>query len=183
MVFLNAVANSIDRKIDLEWLDSKDWAYRNEFVAKKLGEVLAFSSISNDTLEKGGTPLQEKIGFESITEIREKNTIHGDELKKLAQENGVLEIMQKKADETIEKIGAMRALYIGDKWENPVEVLEWFGFLEGATIVHWGLVRGAAQTLNHETLLMLAEEAVNAHYENLEKIVSELESTGQSKAI
>ena len=78
------------------------------------------------------------------------------------------------------RIGFLSASDVGPTWLNATEILEWSGFFEGAAVVHWALVRGAAQGLNHEGLMILAEEAVNWHYEMIE---SELATTGQNKAL
>ncbi len=155
----------------------------NEFVAKKIGEVLAFTIVGNNTIEKGGKNLADKLGEETVADIREKNELHGTELRRIAEEAGMAAVTLGKAEKTQEKLEVMREVYIGTSWDNPVEVCEWSGFFEGAAIVHWQLLRGVAQALNHETLLMLTEEGVTYHYELLEKFGGELEETGQTRAV
>ena len=76
----------------------------------------------------------------------------------------------------------MRDMYVGDQWDNTTELLEWSGFFEGAAVVHWALVRGAAEGMNDETLMTLAEEGKNYRYELLELAENELEAKGQDKA-
>jgi hypothetical protein len=156
--------------------------YMNEFVAKKLGEVLAFNRIGSDTIQKGMPALVSALGAEKVHEIEEKNRIHGEAVLQVATDAGVVDTTLAKADKTAEKLMKMRDLYVGEAWDNATELMEWSGFFEGAAIVHWTLVRGAAETLNDTRLLTLAEEAVNWHYELLELAESELGSTGQSKA-
>ena len=155
----------------------------NEFVAKKIGEVLAFTVVGNDTINQGRNALMAELGIEVLQDMEDKNNLHGAQLRNIAEEWGVLDTTLAKAEKTAEKLKKMRDLYVADQWDNATELFEWSGFFEGAAIVHWGLVRGAAQTLNHEVLLTLAEEAVTTHYELLEKMVSELESVGQEKGI
>jgi hypothetical protein len=154
----------------------------NEFVAKKLGEVLAFNNVGNDTLMRGKSALVEAIGEEKFNNIEEKNRIHGEAVIKVATEAGVIDTTLAKAEKTEAKLKAMRDLYVGDQWDNATELLEWSGFFEGAAIVHWALVKGCAQALNHEDLLLLCEEGINWHYESLEISEGELEQTGADKA-
>lgn len=154
----------------------------NEFGAKKLGEVLAFAIVGEETIEKGRGVLSPVLGENEIADILEKNRIYGDELKKLASELGVSDIVNTKLEKTSTKLREMRELYIGDQWENPTEILEWSGFFEGAAFVHWGLVKGVAETLNHELLMSLANECMNFHHDLLDTISSELQSVGQNKA-
>ncbi len=158
-------------------------SHMNEFTAKKLGEVYAFTIFGHDTLNKGGSPILEKPRNQFFTNIKEKNEVHGAELKRIAEKAGVSEAMLAKAEKTVEKLKKMREVYIGDQWQNATEVCEWSGFFEGAAIVHWQLLRGAEKTIKQETLLILTEEGVNTHYEFLEKFGGELEEVGQAKAI
>ncbi len=154
----------------------------NESIAKKLGEVLAFNTVGTQTFEKGGVVLKQAIGEERYTDIQEKFRIHGEEIIRVATDAGVIDTTLAKAKRTEEKISAMRDMYIGDNWDNPVEILEWSGFFEGAAIVHWAFVAGAAQAMNHEPLMTLCEEGKNYRYELLELVEGELESKGQDKA-
>ncbi len=154
----------------------------NEFTAKKLGEVLAFCQISTDTISKGRNALVTALGEEKVMDIEEKNHMHADEVMRIATDEGGIDITLEKAQKTGEKLTKMRDLYVGDQWDNATELMEWSGFFEGAAIVHWALVRGAAEGMNHEGLLLLAEESVNWHTELLEMAESELGSTGQNKA-
>jgi hypothetical protein len=154
----------------------------NEFVAKKLGEVLAFNRVGTDTLEKGRAALVAVLGEERILDREEKNRIHGEEIIRIATEGGVIDITLAKADKTSEKLMKMRELYVGDQWDNATELLEWSGFFEGAAMVHFALVRGAGEGLNNETIITLANEGVNYHYDLLEQSESELGTIGADKA-
>ena len=87
-----------------------------------------------------------------------------------------------KASKTEEKLRSMRDLYVADQWDNATELMEWSGFFEGAAVVHWALVRGAAEGMNNEGLLTLAEECINWHYELIELAESELGATGQDRS-
>ncbi len=151
----------------------------NEFVAKKLGEVLAFNRVGADTIARGDAPLIAVLGEEKIADINEKFRMHGEEIMRIATDAGQIDTTLAKADKTETKLKTMRDTYIADAWDNPTEILEWSGFFEGAAIVHWALVSGASQALNHEGLMMLSEEGKNYHYELLELVESELEAKGQ----
>jgi hypothetical protein len=154
----------------------------NEFVAKKLGEVLAFNSVGTDTIEKGRAALTSSLGEERVHDMLEKNRMHSESIMKVATDAGVIDTTLAKAGKTEEKLKKMRDLYVGEAWDNATELMEWSGFFEGAAIVHWTLVRGAAEGMNDEGLLVLAQEAVNWHYEQLEMAEGELGTTGQNKA-
>lgn len=154
----------------------------NETVSKKLGEVLAFNRIGQNTIEKGRTALEAVLGAEHITDMEEKFHMHGEGILGFATENGIIDTVLEKSAKTEAKLTQMRELYIGDSWDNPVEILEWTGFFEGAAIVHWAFVLGAAQALGDERLMTFAEEGKNYRYELLEMTESELESKGQDKA-
>jgi hypothetical protein len=154
----------------------------NEFVAKKIGEVLAFTRVSTDTIEKGKIALTSMLGEEQVMDMLEKNRIHGEELLRIATDAGVVDTTLTKADKTEEKLKEMRELYIGSQWDNATELLEWSGFFEGAAIVHWALVRGAGEGLDNEPLITLANEGISYHYEILERSESELGSVGQDKS-
>lgn len=154
----------------------------NEFVAKKIGEVLAFTQVAADTIEKGREALIEALGSERVEDMLEKNRIHGEELIRIATDGGTIDITLAKAKKTEDKLMQMRDLYVGDQWDNATELMEWSGFFEGAAVVHWALVRGAAEDMNEEGFLILAQEGVNYHYELLELAESELGSVGQNKS-
>lgn len=155
----------------------------NEFVGKKLGELLAFNQVGTETYEKGRPALVAILGEEKIADIEEKNRMHGDEIMRLATEGGVVDVTLAKAAATGAKLQQMRDLYVADQWDNATELMEWSGFFEGAAIVHWALMRGAAEGLDHEPLLILTEEGVNWHYDLLEMAEDHLNAIGQDKAV
>ncbi len=155
----------------------------NEFTAKKLGEVLAFTRVALDTISRGKEALVQHLGAERVLDMEEKNKLHNETILASVQAAGVDSITETKAQKTAEKLTRMRDLYVGDEWDNATELMEWSGFFEGAAIVHWALVRGAAEALGDEQLLTLAQEGVTYHYELLELAESELASIGQTRAI
>jgi hypothetical protein len=153
----------------------------NEFVAKKLGEVLAFNRIGTETLEKGRDVLVEALGEDKILDMEEKNRIHAEGVMKIGTDEGVIDMILENSEAVEKELRGMRDLYIGTNWNNATEILEWGGFFEGASIVHWAVIRGAAEGLNEEELLTFAEEGINWHYEVLEMIEGELSQEGADK--
>lgn len=154
----------------------------NEFTGKKLGEVLAFCEVGEETFKMGVEALTEKLGAEFVTDYIERSNMYFESVKKFANDGGVGEVATMKLEATGTKLRAMRDLYVGDQWHNPTELLEWSGFFEGAAIVHFALVRGVAMELDNSDLLNLVNEAIDFHYQILEHAESELESVGQDRA-
>jgi hypothetical protein len=155
----------------------------NEFIAKKLGEVLAFTRVGNDTIAKGRSALVKALGEEKVSDIEDKNRIHGEECLRLATDAGMVDITLTKAEKTETKLKQMRDLYVGDQWDNATELIEWSGFFEGAAVVHFALIRGAGEGANNEALSLLAEEGIATHYELLDLMENELAQVGQDRAV
>jgi hypothetical protein len=153
----------------------------NEFTAKKLGEVLAFTRVEIDTLTRGRDALVQTLGEERLLDIEEKNKLYSESIMKMSTEAGMIDTTLTKASATEDKFKKMRDMYVGDQWDNATELMEWSGFFEGATIVHWALVKGCAEGMNDENFMTLAEEAMNWHHELLELSEEELTNTGTSK--
>jgi len=154
----------------------------NEFIAKKLGEVLAFTRVGNDTTLKGRAALIEALGEEKVSDVEDKNRIHGEECIRLATDGGMIDTTLAKATKTEEKLKQMRDLYVGDQWDNTTELMEWSGFFEGAAVVHFALIRGAGEGSNNQALSLLAEEGIATHYELLELAETELAQVGQDRS-
>lgn len=154
----------------------------NEFVAKKLGEVLAFNTVGSETLERGRDALVATLGEEFVLDQEEKNKLHNTEIIRIATDAGIIDTTLAKSAKTEQKLRAMRDLYVADQWDNATELLEWSGFFEGAAIVHWNLIRGAGEGLDNEALMMLSNESNSYHYKLLEKAETELMSVGQNRA-
>lgn len=161
----------------------------NEFIAKKLGEVLAFAEVGKETCEKGRVAMEAAFGIERTAQITRDNTMHAETIRAIGKESGVLDIIEKKLAGTGSKLRAMRDLYIGDQWHNPTELLEWSGFFEGAAIVHWQLVLGAAETLGtleeslvHNDLILLATSGTELHHGIFHEASTHLHHLGGEKA-
>lgn len=155
----------------------------NEFVAKKLGEVLAFAVVGKETFEKGKTALESVFGSAVLADMIKESGARHDAIVKLAEENKVTEIVMKKLEGTGNKLRSMRELYVADQWDNPTELLEWSGFFEGAAIVHWALVEGAGQGLNNHELMELSAKGKGFHEMVLRNVEGLLNGVGRNKAV
>lgn len=154
----------------------------NEFVAKKLGEVLAFAVVGQETYERGSAALSEKLGAEKVADIASRLKNQEDSIRALAKELEVYDITNSKEEKTGAKLRQMRDLYVGDQWHNAVELMEWSGFFEGAGLVHYALIAGIATELQNETMNQIANEGNTLHQELLDQAHEELYSVGQDRA-
>jgi hypothetical protein len=154
----------------------------NDYIARKTGEVLAFAETALNTLEKGKSGFEQILDPELFSTIRETNADHKEQIAVIADEFAVAAAVNKKAEMTGKKLQSMRDLYVGEEWNNPAELLEWSGFFEGAAIVHWQLVEGAAEALHIEKLQELAASAIEFHQDLLETVSIKLRDIGIKKA-
>lgn len=152
----------------------------NEFVGKKLGEVMAFSNIGVELLERGESALKEAM--DDYDEIKMAFGEQATQIKEAAEAGGVLETTESKAQATGDKLRGMMETYIGDEWENLAELLEWMGFFEGAAVVHWKLVEGAAGTLGDSSLASLAENGATLHHDLLHRTQELISQVGAERA-
>ncbi len=152
----------------------------NEFAAKKLGEVLAFSQIGVTVFEKGATALNTVLGEHADSVVSSLKT-QSENIIAIAAEAGVIDITRLKSEKTGAKLLSMAELYIGDEWDNSAELLEWLGFFEGAAIVHWKLVHGAGEALAHQKLSELATEGITFHTDLLNAVSSAIEEYAKQK--
>jgi hypothetical protein len=151
----------------------------NEFVGKKIGEVIAFCEVGIDTLHKGQA-LAELLGSDATAAKLEALQSHKTAL--LAAAGPQIDTATAKAAATGEKLKGMREAYIGDEWDNAVEIMEWQGFFEGAAVVHCALVAGAAEELDLSDLQQVANEAKRYHQDELAAYGEQLRSTGAKRA-
>jgi hypothetical protein len=154
----------------------------NEFVGKKLGEILAFAEVGAETWERGQESLALVLGADVVADVIARSFEHARTIRSMAEELGTSEVTLKKLEGTGKKLREMRDLYVGDQWHNPVELLEWSGFFEGAAVVHFALVRGAGEGLDHEGLTELGTEGADFHQQILDKAEGELHSVGQNRS-
>lgn len=154
----------------------------NEFSAKKMGEVLAFSNIEIDTIEKGFEGFRKLFTEVRLEDIKKESASHALKLNELINIEAK-EIMLQKASSTGKKLCEMRDLYVKDEWSNPAELCEWLGFFEGAAVVHWTLVKGVAESLSNKLLEELADKAIVFHEELLKTSSLSLYNIGKEKSL
>ncbi len=151
----------------------------NEFVGKKIGEVMAFSRVGKELLEKAPS-LAGVFGDAMLDNMKAQLQEEYDALQSHAGEQK--ETAQTKCDATSEKLHKLADTYVGDQWDNPVEVMEWLGFFEGAAIVHCSLVAGAASALHLADLETTATQAKGLHHDALEAVTNALGDVGRERA-
>lgn len=140
----------------------------NEFTAKKLAEIEAFLQISGVIIEKAGSPL-----MDSNPEVVESLDALSQQTVAPSIDAGVKEIFDTKVEKTHAKLSNMMEIYIGDEWDNPVEVLEWSSFFSGAAAAHAAL----ASELSEETREQL--DTVRSDFEALlQKVIAGLRAVG-----
>lgn len=153
-----------------------------EFTVKKIGEVIAFAEIGLETFDRGRAAFEEVFGEDGFYQITRELKNQETELKDLVARAGEGEAALRKADGTKEKLRNMQDTYIGDEWDNPSELLEWSGFFQGAAIVHWKIVSGAAKKMNDTHLVSLAGSAINFYNELLKSSGDLLEEMGKNQS-
>lgn len=140
-----------------------------EQAAKKLAEVEAFLHIASVISSKLDDSLygqySEVVNNLRNLPLKTVKTYVPDEMRS---------IFDKKTKRTITKLNSMMELYIGDKWNVPVEVLEWSSFFAGAAAAHCAI----AHKLNPENELLGQElDALQEAFTNLlNKIIESLGS-------
>lgn len=152
----------------------------NEFVAKKLGEVLAFSNIGIELFERSETALKE--AFSDHTEIQQTFQEQATNIKQFVETGGVLETTESKAQATGDKLRGMMETYIGEEWDNLAELLEWMGFYEGAAVVHWRVIEGAAENLEDDLLHQFAADGAELHQDLLRRVQEEIKKIGSKRS-
>lgn len=152
----------------------------NEFSAKKLGEVLAFSQSGIEVFTRAKEALSELLSDEYQSTIDELTTQAG-KIEDLATELECADITLQKAEKTKAKLIGMAETYIGDQWDDPAECMEWLGFFEGAAIVHWKLIEGISNKADNEKLSSLASDGVLLHRKVLTTVEEKIKSYGSEK--
>ncbi len=101
------------------------------------------------------------LSSSDLDEIVEKCESFESRIEDFATKAHCFDEVEASADETDEKVRDMRDEYIGGEWEEADEVLEWTGFYTGAALVHWHLIQGAAEAMDHMSLRELATDAID----------------------
>lgn len=140
--------------------------------AKKLGEVLAFARVGKETFQRAKDGLVTVWDESKVNGIIDELNSHIEEIESVINSLEENEIGLKKAGATEEKLSSMRDMYIGDEWDDPIEVFEWLGFFQGAAIIHWVLIAGFAESESDDELASLADK-MEEYHRNLFEIVSD----------
>lgn len=149
----------------------------NEYMANKLGEVVALARNGIECQQKAAVAFQEAFrNNPSMADLSNKLK----EFEQAALKTGNNKTVEK-ADKTEEKLRNMMESYIGDDWSNSTEVLEWLGFYFGAASAHWALIVGASSMEGVNDLRIVAEEAVAYHKGCLEVVSESLRQRGIQK--
>lgn len=140
----------------------------NDFVTKKLAEVEAFCKTSATILQKAGSGFSDKYSeTAAILDELAAQTV----ARAITVEQHV--VFDEKLAKTEAKLGKMMDLYVGDDWDNPVEVLEWCSFFTGAAAAHCALASELEDELSDQ-LSGMSERFEDA----LHSVIHSLQSVG-----
>lgn len=154
----------------------------NEKVAKKVGEAHAFSKVFQDLKNQTTEEILLEMVDQNTEEIIEKTNTLMSDLGKISKQFQVEEIVTSKSERTVKKIKGMGESYVGDEWDNPVEVLEWLSFLIGGAVIHWRLIEGSAKAMKSEKFVTIASFGAEYFTEIFEKITEKAAYTGKKRA-
>lgn len=143
----------------------------NEFTAKKLAEVEAFLQTAGVIAERAGESLRQQSP-EVATGLTEASRLSVASAVPSEQQ----QVFTDKVAKTSDKLTQMMELYIGDAWDNPVEVLEWSSFFSGAAAAHAALVG----ELDPEIKQLLSD--IQEHFEGLlQQVIAALQAVGRQR--
>lgn len=148
----------------------------NEFTARKLGEVIAFSNVGLELVERSGDAFTAAMGEKMAIQFREELKGFAD----VAIQHGN-DLTTTKAEKTTDKLRNMMEAYIGDEWNNPVEIMEWLSFFTAAGAAHWALVSGAAYVAGATDLDKVSTEAKDRYHAYLHHVIETLTEIGKEK--
>ncbi len=127
---------------------------------------MAFARIGSDTLEKGKESFLKMLDQGGFSNMEKTFKDLEKKVREIAKEQDVEKEVEKESEETEKKVTEMRDTYIDGKWNQESEVLEWMGFYTGASLVHWKLISGAAESMKFEELMTVSRQAIG-FYNNL----------------
>lgn len=143
----------------------------DERMARKVGEVKAFTVLGIELFEKGKDALAVAFGAGTIDSTVEKLSNQLLQIDEAMKQTEFADLTDEKCKKTKVKVGGMADTYIGDAWDDATELCEWLGFFEGAALVHWSLVQGKAEVAKLEHIVALCQEGKNLHQELLQTVV------------
>lgn len=155
----------------------------NQFTAKKLGEVLAFTNVGLEILSKGRLALEKILGKSAVEALTKMTMEQQGNIQDIATQNQIIDAVHAKSLGTSEKLKKMQDLYLQDKWDDESELLEWMGFFEGAALVHWKLVEGVAQQSSDNYLSRIVNKGLTMHQALLFKVSEAIRALGRNQAV
>lgn len=148
---------------------------------KKVGEVLGFSRYSATFFAQEEEILREAWERQALAATMKKHTACLEKLEQTIKTHGIgmekRDTAAKTATETLEKLKRMEGIYLHGE-EEATELLEWLGFIAGASAVHARLVADMAREERLADLKKIAKRAQKLHEETLEQIISTIGETG-----
>jgi len=107
-----------------------------------MAEVQAFIELSEIILNRSSDDLTRQFPdiSESLHLIRTQNLSH-------VIERTHMTLFEAKRQKTLAKLTQMMELYVGDSWDDPIEVLEWLSFYAGSALAHVSLTAAALEAL------------------------------------
>jgi len=149
--------------------------------AKKIGEAHAFAHVLADTFTNNAAVMTKIFGEHAENIVATASQQKAD-LEKIATETDMADIVVPKSEKTGNKIMGMGDTYVGDDWDDAAEVLEWMSFFVGGAIVHWQLITGSAQQMDHSEFKDVAQKGTD-YYAGLMKQLREFALTiGKERA-
>jgi hypothetical protein len=102
-----------------------------EAAVKKCAEVAAFIALADEIIKRAGQAFagHAPVCHQKLTDISAVS--FADTIP-----NEHRPLFDAKTNKTVTKLTTMMELYIGDEWDNPIEVLEWCSFYAGAGAAH-----------------------------------------------
>jgi hypothetical protein len=131
-----------------------------------LGEVHAFITLVIDTYQRGQAGFIKTLPADTITDTVATLTTLCQDIESQAAQAGQDHITLTKSAKTLAKISRARDDYIAERWDDTVELYEWFSFNAGAGAAHAHEVAGAAHALKDEELAQITAQA-EAYFDNL----------------
>ena len=103
----------------------------NQQGVKKLAEVEAFIGLSEEIMKRAGKSFASYAP--GVRRYLKKCRI--DSLRQFTADDN-LDDFDSAQNRTARKLTVMMDTYVGDKWDDPVEVMEWTSFVAGAGAAH-----------------------------------------------
>lgn len=147
----------------------------DEFAIKKLAEVQGFLALSGLIRQKAGTELETTtssiaLAFDEVFKLDISQSVPDD----------YAELFVTKKTKTYDKLSKMMELYIGDEWDNPVEVLEWSSFYAGAAAAHASLASSIVEIHDPKLGQTLASYEM-IFRQLLDDVITQLRATAASR--